>query len=211
MSLCFVVPTMARKSNKLDYFKLTLKKNKKIFNTNHLCIFINTQDKLELEDELRGIEFEIIPRIIHNELSIFKTGSYDYWRSHLCADFIYCMSEATKLKPQCDYFVWLEDDVLIHPNFNNIWSKKPTPFTLSQSGVGGTFIIFSKEELLNIALPKIKENYLKDIPLDWNYQYFSQQTPLDTKLGFHIGEVSSRVDDNITRVNELEDYNFIKQ
>jgi len=209
MSICFVVPTMARKYNKFDYFQKTLKSNKDIFNSNNLCIYIKSEDLTYLEQDLAGLVFDTIPRTEHTELSIFQHGSYDYWRSHLCADFMYCMSEATKLKTNCDYFVWLEDDVLINPNFNTIWSNRSEPFNFSLCGIGGTCIIFSKNELLNIVIPKIKENYLQDIPLDYNYPSFSAATHLPAKIGFHIGHISSREDGTIERPNEIEEYNAI--
>ena len=209
MSICFVVPTMARTYNKFDYFKTTLNSNKNIFNSNNLCIYIKSEDLTELEQDLSGVIFDTIPRIEHTELSNFQHGSYDYWRSHLCADFMYCMSEATKLKTNCDYFVWLEDDVLINPNFNNIWSNRPEPFNYDKSGIGGTCIIFSKNELLNIVIPIIKGNYLEDSPLDLNYRNFSEKTPLSAKIGFHIGNISSREDHTVERPNELEEYNAI--
>jgi hypothetical protein len=119
------------------------------------------------------------------------------------------MSEAIKIKTECDFFVWLEDDVLINPYFNNIWANRPEPFNIAVSGIGGTCIIFSKSELLNIVIPRIKVNYLKDIPLDYNYPYFSKGTPLSQKIGFHIGYISSRDDRTIERANEIEEYNSI--
>jgi hypothetical protein len=202
---------MARKHNNLDYVKTTLKYNKSIFNSNNLCIYINTEDLRELKPDLSGVVFNTIPRTEHLELSIFQKGSYDYWRSHLCADFMYCMSEATKIKTSCEYFAWLEDDVLLHPFFDNIWSKRSIPFNWALAGIGATCMIFAKEDLLNIVIPAIKKNYMKDIPLDWNFGHFSPPTPLSDKIGFHIGNVSSRDDNNVTRHNEFEEYNAINK
>ena len=207
MSVCFVIPVMPRKINGFDYFKYTLEKNKSIFNSNNLCILINNDDKDILNPYLSDVNFKQIERVVHEELNIFQKETYEYWRSHLCADFKYCMSKATEIYPNCEYFVWLEDDVLIHPNFNNIFLNKPESFTWAQGGIGATCNIFSKEELTNIVIPKVQENYLNDIPLDWMYDFFSNRTNLSTKIAFHIGEISSRKDNQINRTNEIEEYN----
>ena len=208
MSICFVVPTMSRKYNGLDYFKTSLLKNKLIFNNNNLCIFINEKDLNKLKTELTDINYSVISRIEHTELNIFKKDSYSYWRSHLCADFMYCLSQAMKIKPKCDYYVWLEDDVLLHPNFDKIWTTRNNNFLWTANGHGATCLIFSKKVLNEIVIPSIKKYYLKDIPLDFMFKHFGNSTELSQKIAFHIGVTSSR-EDQIIRVNDWNQYNEI--
>ena len=189
MTLCIVVPTMSRKINGLAYFKQTLFLNRPIFNTYKTCIYINETDLAILQSDLEGLT--IIPRVNHDEkLTMFTKDTYPYWRSHLCVDFIYCMTKAVELYPECTAFMWLEDDVLLHPGFS--W-KNNEQFVWTANGHGATCIITEKNYLLSTILPSITQHYLEDMPLDFMYRYWVQQTRLDKTVAFHIGVESSQI------------------
>jgi hypothetical protein len=119
---------------------------------------------------------------------------------------MYGMSKAVEVFPESKYFIWLEDDVLLHPNFNNIFLNKPNPFTWCSNGHGATCLIFSKQELIDMAIPIIKQKYLNDIPLDWMYDFFSARTNFPIKFAFHIGTISSRKDMVIREEQDQEEY-----
>jgi hypothetical protein len=86
--------------------------------------------------------------------------------------------------------MWLEDDVLLHPGFT--WENKEH-FVWTANGHGATCIIATKEYLTSAILPSITQHFLEDIPLDWMYRFWVQQTPLNKTIAFHIGVESSRV------------------
>jgi hypothetical protein len=181
---------MSRPANGLKYFKETLALNRSIYERFKTCIYINETDLAMMSTELEGLT--IIPRTNHDEaLNMFEKGSYPYWRSHLCADFIYCMSQAALKHPECDAFMWLEDDVLLHPNFESIWNSKQA-FIWSPNGHGATCIMFTRDYLLNTVIPAIQQHYLEDIPLDWMYRFFVEPTRLNQTVAFHIGVESSQ-------------------
>ena len=97
---------------------------------------------------------------------------------------MYCLSQAMKIKPKCDYYVWLEDDVLLHPNFDKIWTTRNNNFLWTANGHGATCLIFSKKVLNDIVIPSIKKNYLKDVPLDFMFKHFGNSTELSQKNSF---------------------------
>lgn len=203
MSLCIVVPTMSRPTNGLKYFKETLALNRPIYNCFKTCIYINESDLAVMQPDLEGLT--IIPRIKHDALDIFNKGSYDYWRSHLCADFMYCMSQAVIRYPECESFMWLEDDVLLHPNFESIWNSKQA-FTWTKNGHGATCMILTRDYLIESVLPILEKYYLTDCPLDFMNTHFIQETPLKQKIAFHIGVESSRLN-CIRDQNDWPQYN----
>lgn len=208
MSLCIIIPTMSRPSNGLDYMKETLSKNNTILKKYTTCVYINETDKTELEPLIEG--YTIIPRVNHDDkLPIKDKSQYEYWRTHLCADFMYCLSEAASLHPECEHFMWLEDDVLLHPRFDQIWDARKG-FKWTSSGHGATCVVSTKEYLVKGILPTIEKHWLapEALPLDWMYRHLAPKTHLRETVAFHIGIQSTR--ENVTRVeNDRARYNRI--
>ena len=136
--LCIVIPVMSRKTTGLEYVKETLAANTPILNSCNTCIYVNQKDYESLKGDLAEIFHTVIPRT--------EDDSVLQWRSYLC------MEQATHRFPKCKYFMWLEDDVLLHPNFEEVLK---------------TCKIFEKMHLLNVIIPFIKQNDLNDIPLDY--------------------------------------------
>ena len=136
--LCIVIPTMSRKKNGLEYVKETLAANTPILNSCNTCIYVNQADYDLLRGDLAEIFHTVIPRT--------EDDSVLQWRSYLC------MEQATHRFPKCKYFMWLEDDVVLHPNFEEVLK---------------TCKIFEKMHLLNVIIPFVKQNDLNDIPLDY--------------------------------------------
>lgn len=206
--LCFVVPIMSRK-NGLQYFETSISKNKSIFKNTTLCLYINDSDLKKVKDKI-NIPYTVIPRVEHKAIiENFEKGSYNYWRSNLCADFIYSMEQSIKLHSECLYFAWLEDDVLLHPHLSSIWKQKEN-FVWTHNGHGATCIIFEKQYLIDRILPVTKSLYLNDMPLDWMFHHWSnphQETSIP-KIAFHIGVESSygttRPQDDWSEYNSIQ-------
>lgn len=209
MSLCIVIPIMSRPSNGLDYVKETLVKNQIILQKYTTCVYINDADKTELGPLIEG--FTVIPRVNHDDkLPIKDKSEYEYWRTHLCADFMYCLSEAVRLNPECENFMWLEDDVLLHPRFNQIWDARKG-FTWTSSGHGATCLLSTRDYLTNDILPIVETHWLapEALPLDWMYRHFAPKTQLRETVAFHIGIDSTR--EHIKRVeNDRSRYNQLR-
>ena len=140
--LCIVIPVMSRQTNGIEHVKETLAANTPILNSCNTCIYVNQKDYESLKGDLAEIFHTVIPRT--------EDDSALQWRSYLC------MEQATHRFPKCKYFMWLEDDVFLHPNFEEVLK---------------TCKIFEKMHLLNVIIPFVKQNYLNDTPLD--YQLFT--------------------------------------
>lgn len=210
MNLCIVVPTMSRKSTGLKYFISTLEKNKEIYNNVSFYIYINENDEQYMNENLylTNVKYNIIRRENHDsKLNIFKNDKYSYWRSHLCLDFVYSMKKSMELNKESKYFMWLEDDNLLHPNFLNIWNNfNKDNFIWTSNSHGAICLIFERSYLENNVLISVENNCLDDIPLDWMYRFFVQPTDIPIKLAFHIGVESSR-ENCIRDQNEWDQYN----
>jgi hypothetical protein len=203
MDLCVVVPTMARETNGLAYFERTLVLNRPVFDKLLTCVYINEADEVKMRRALDGLV--VIPRVSHDATLPFPIGSYAYWRSHLCADFMYAMRAAMTAFPECAHFAWIEDDVLLHPRFLGVWGSRDAGFAWATCGLGATCLVFSRAHLETVALPVVARRYLDDVPLDWMFQLFGTQTPLAEKCSFHIG-VDSSQSTSCKRVDESEAY-----
>lgn len=209
--LCIVIPTMSRKKNGLEYVKETLAANTPILNSCNMCIYVNQADYDLLRGELAEILHTVIPRTEDDSaLEYLRNDKYAYWRSHLCMDFFYSMEQAANRFPSCNYFMWLEDDVLLHPNFKEEWAKRGN-FVWTYNGHGATCLIFERSHLLSVVIPNVKSVYLEDTPLDWCWldNKWNAPTKLSKIIAFHIGVSSSQ--EGCTRYqDDRAAYNLLK-
>jgi hypothetical protein len=209
--LCIVIPTMSRKTTGLEYVKETLAANTPILNSCNTCIYVNQTDYEMLKGYLAEIFHTVIPRTEDDSaLEHLRNDKYAYWRSHLCMDFFYSMEQATHRFPNCKYFMWLEDDVFLHPNFEEVWANKGN-FVWTHNGHGATCMIFEKTNLLSIVIPNVKSVYLEDAPID-GARYdnrWGHPTHLSKKIAFHIG-VSSSQEGCIRHENDRAEYSRLK-
>jgi hypothetical protein len=194
------------RSNGLTYVRETLIRNAPIFKNCSLCIYVNETDLAELQPELDGLTYTVIPRTTDDSaLHMLKNGRY--WEAHICMDFMYSMTVAIGLHIGCKYFMWLEDDVLLHPRFIDIWNSRGN-FGWTANGHGATCIISEVNHLVNHILPTIKTNYLiAGHPLDLMYDLYGKQTPLREKVAFHIGVQSSNT--SIRHQDDRNEYNRV--
>jgi len=204
-NITIVVPTMKRDKSAFDYLSTMMDHSHFDMDfCDHKFIFSYQNEKDEVLQYTDKHNFEFIYRDETNELykplSKFDKGSYEYWRSHLCIDFIYSMNSAME-KSTSDYFMWLEDDTILTPEFATIFQNDIHDIS-NYANIGFCCIVFQKN-VLRKFIDFIKINYLEDIPLDLMLQHIPSMNEFHPKkCAYHIGVISSRDDSLITRVVE---------
>ena len=206
LSLAVVVPTIRRKHNNFKYLDDTLSSVKNISNNNNIDVQLFVYCDHDDIPDVPSMKY--VDTILYREDAElpFEKASYDWWRSKLCFDFIKSMSMAMKHK-KFDWIMRLEDDTVLDSEYlHPIINAKPGIYSLYHSPerpfdyAGYCSIVFSRK-ILSTFLKIVKQNYLKDIPLDLMTDNEHKLTidNFPKKYAYHKGEISSREDSIVER------------
>lgn len=207
-TLTILIPTEKRELNDFEYFSQCI-------NNSHLCInadiyiFMNEKYIDEINDICKNINKRYIYRSeedeLYKSLNIWKNDSYNYWRSHLCLDFVYSMEKVIQMTNSTHY-MWLEDDTILTKNFENIFQNEDAEVTnyYHGGGCGGFCCMVFEKNFLITFIEFIKSNYMEDIPLDYMLEKMNKRYVYSKiKCGYHIGKISTRKDNKIIRKVDL--------
>lgn len=196
---------MKRKRTNYDYFRKTIENSCFGFKgCDKRFIFVSDEDKPNIEKIVSKSKtrFEYIKRNekdkIYKPLIKFKQNSYDYWRSHLCLDFVYSMSVALK-RCKSDYIMWLEDDVILTNKVEICLQLANSKMVNFHHGNGFCCMAFDRHFLRKL-IEFIKANCMKDMPLDYMPHMIGVERPKSiVKCAYNHGIISSRRDSLVKR------------
>jgi hypothetical protein len=210
---------MRRRETSFQYIRESLLQNASIFSTiepmvfSSIYIYAHKSDETELKsfydvNNQVSPDIKFIERVDHTHAFEGRVGfekdSYNYWRTHLCMDFVSAMSAAMEKVPaeETNYFMWLEDDTVFTHNTPTILKEyitKNSEFKWMRCGVGATCLLFDRDTLTSV-LEIVRSKWYNDIPIDLMYHLFPKSTcpslPYITK---HLGRISSRTDSRVLR------------
>lgn len=193
-----MVPTMRRGNDGYAPFKSILESNKHLLSNgivSDIYIYCDKEDVGELSDCFESGRYKHIARVKHEENKA-KTG-YDFWRSNLCLDFIYSLSEAARLTGVKNV-MWLEDDSILEENaIEELMRHSDKDITMM--GHGSTAVIVKSEYLAKLRERMITSDVVNNtnLPLDWFLEKIA--FIFDKRLNYHQGKVSTRTDKCVVR------------
>lgn len=227
MSICLVIPTMKRTHTGFEYISTTLSTNASLYRDptifRTVCIYAHKEDEETLctyikkanNNDLVDSKYTFIERVSHDDILLndfkFSKDSYPYWRTHLCMDFVCSMTKAMDdVDTTSEYFMWLEDDTRLISETGkalaSFLSATGESFEWTpHCGIGATCLLFKRDTLVECC-KLIRAHWHEDIPMDWMYRFFPKPSTTGdgrtiTKIGRHLGEISSRAD-RVKRVVE---------
>lgn len=210
-----VIPTI-RRQNDFQYLKQSLANHATQLSDPHTFsgrfLFLDKADEGDLQAPIKEHELVPIYRKSHPELQGLAKNSYDYWRAHLCLDFVDCMNCVLR-RSTAPFIIWLEDDTYLSPGFNRELRRflaAQANFNIASANHtekyhGGFACMIFQRTALEEFVSLVNEHHQEDIPLDWMYKFLGYEIkPFTQKCAFHRGRISSRKDRTMERIVEYE-------
>lgn len=191
MKAIAVMPTIQRKEVGWRYSNRCLKINEWFVEDSRLFSYFFIYCKPQ--DRARFANRQIIEMIEHKENKHIP-GSYAFWRTNLCLDFMYSMEMLSKLGEE--YILWMEDDAIIYRGCKKVikghMKEKTNLCILSQ---GTTVVLVRCEFIERMIELMMKQSVLsEDVPLDWALKRMSKVQDgivVEPTVNGHMGKVSS--------------------